>query len=167
MFCLYNDTPQWAIEKYGAFFCQLKPGDAVARRISECELPADVVCVQARNSHGAMDFANVASLENLMAYMRRFGREQKFFISCMEKEVSARLHVEFGGQIIELPGKNSRSMIDAVADMYLLSRGKEIVCTKGSTFAEVAWWLSVCNGLCPAKVTALSADYKQNGIVIV
>lgn len=32
-------------------------------------------------------------------------------------------------------------MIDATADLFLLSKGQVLVVSPGSTFGELAWWL--------------------------
>ena len=48
-------------------------------------------------------------------------------------------------------------MIDAVADMWLLGRGREMIASPGSTFSEVAWWWSGAR----IPVKHLSPEYNQ------
>ena len=57
--CLFEDTPQWALEKYRPFFHQLMPSGLVQARIDACPLPDDVVTVFIRNSGIVEDKANV------------------------------------------------------------------------------------------------------------
>lgn len=159
LFCAYNETPLWARELYGKFFASLQPSDEVRQRIDSCPIPDDVVCVQFRHSHGKGDTAGVAKLEKMYALMDAYGPEQRFFISCMEEDVSRDVHARYEGRVLELPNKRYRSMVDAVADMWLLGGGRELICQNGSTFPEVAWWWRGCK----AKVTKVIRDYYQLG----
>lgn len=154
---LCADAPKWFWEIYGAFFRQLKPSKAVQKRIDECPLPKDVVCVQIRNTIGKGDIAKVASPKAFIDIMRRYGRSQKFFISCMEPSISKKIHEVFGDQIIELPNKDYGSMVDAVADMWLLGHSKCLIGQKPSSFSEVAYWW----GLCGAEMIAVDYEYQQ------
>lgn len=156
LFMAYNDTPQWAIDLYGEFFKQLKPSQAVQKRIDSISLPDDVVCVMIRNSRRKGDSAGVSKPEKFFAAMRACGKA-KFFVSCMDKEMSDLVRSEFPGQILELPDKNYVSLVDATADMWLLGQGKELIVQNGSTFAEVGWWWRGCK----AKVTKIMKDYVQ------
>lgn len=157
--CLYNQTPQWALDLFCGFFAQLKPSSKVRARIGTCILPPNVVCVQIRNTKGMGDVALVASLETFFCQMEKYGSDQKFFVSCMSKEISKQVHARFGNRVIELPNKNYGSMIDAVADMWLLGSRSELICQFPSTFSEVAWWWH--GGM--SKVTAIPYEYRQSG----
>lgn len=155
--CLYNQTPMWACELFKDFFSQLKPSKKVADRIAACNLPEDVVCVQIRNTKGQGDIALVAPPERFIAKMRSYGPTQRFFVSCMNAEVSALVHAEFGDRAMELPNKNYKSMVDAVADLWLLGAGRELICQFPSSFGEIAWWWH--GGT--AQATALGYEYRQ------
>lgn len=158
IFCLYNATPAWAYKVYQPFFSQLQPSDEVKERLKGVVLPEDVVCVQIRNSFHKIDAPGVASIDSFIKEMNKSSARSKFFLSCMHKEISDKVRLVFGDRIIELPNKDYKSMVDAVADMWLLGSGKELICQKGSTFAEVAWWWRGCR----AKVTAIEREYYQN-----
>ena len=156
--CLYNDTPQWARGLFGGFFSQLKPSQRVADRICSCMLPNDVVCVQIRNTKGCGDAALVATPERFFEKMRTYDPRQKFFVSCMNAEMSALVRQEFGDRVIELPNKDYHSMVDAVADMWLLGAGRELICQFPSTFGEVAWWWHGGQ----AKAFGIKYEHRQN-----
>lgn len=151
-------SPDWAKCMYRGFFSQLYPTEAIRRRIQEVAMPDDVVCVQIRNSHTKGDASRVARPATFFDKMRTYGPVQKFYVSCMEPDISEQVHREFGEQVIELPNKNYRSMVDAVADMWLLGKGRELICQKHSTFAEIAcWW-----GGCQTKVIGVEPEYVQD-----
>ena len=160
LFCAYNDTPQWARELYGAFFENLEPSEKVRKRIRECNLGKDIVCVQFRQSIGrGGDTARVANVDRIFSVMDGYCDDQCFFISCMDRGISKMVHERFGDRIIELPNKDYLDMVDAVADMWLLGGGgKDLICQYGSSFSEVAWWWRGCH----ANVVKVPCDYRQN-----
>jgi hypothetical protein len=153
-FC-YEKTPEWAIKIYSDFFCKvLKPTDAVRQRMAEIQVGFDDVCVQVRNSVDQKDTKDVSELSTVIKYMKTFPANKRFFISTLNAAISKVIIDVFGDRVIELPNKQYRSMIDATADMYLLSKGEYLVVSPGSSFAEVAWWL----GGCCQKVVQLPAE---------
>lgn len=150
----YEQTPPHYLEAYRAFFARLKPSPAVRQRMATLALRPDDVCVQVRISLDEKDRANVPRLQSYLDAMAACPREARFFISTLGEPISAEFRRVFGERIIELPGKNYRSMIDATADMYLLSQGGTLIVSEGSTFGEVAWWL----GGCRQRVQELKAE---------
>ena len=60
----------------------------------------------------------------------------------MNAAISNAVKAEFGLRVLELPNKNYTSMIDSTSDLYLLGLGHTLIVSDGSTFGEVAWWLS-------------------------
>lgn len=154
---LCADSPEWFRVIYKDFFKQLEPSLAVRNRIAECTLPEDVICVQIRNTIGKGDIAKVASPATFVKIMRQYDKSQKFFISCIEPSISEMIHKEFGGQVIELPRKNYGSMVDAVADMWLLGHSHTLIAQKPSSFSEVAYWW----GGGKAKMIIVDYEYQQ------
>lgn len=138
---LYDQTPQPYLDRYLAFFSRVKPSPAVAARIAEVPVGRDDVCVQVRITVDEKDRANVPKVETYLRHMSAFPDNTRFFISTLDGSVSAAFREAFGDRILELPGKRYRSMIDATADMYLLSKGGTYIVSGASTFGEVAWWL--------------------------
>lgn len=138
---LYERTPEPYLSTYRAFFLRLKPSSAVRRRIEQVNVTREDVCVQVRNTVDEGDRANTPLLESYFERMRAFPDDTRFFISTLHESFTERFRAEFGGRIVELPNKDYRSMVDATADMYLLSMGHTLLPCAGSTFGEVAWWL--------------------------
>lgn len=152
----YNSIPLSLIKRYKPFFMQLKPSRAVHLRMTPKVLSTDV-CVHIRNSDIENDNKDVSDLEMIKVAMRIYGKKQRFFISAMNSKIYNEFKKEFGDQVFELHDKKYSSMVDAVADMYLLGIGKELIASPGSTFSEVAWWL----GGCKANVKMLEVAYQQ------
>jgi len=138
---LFADTPQPYLDRYLQFFARLKPSPAVAARLAAVQLRPQDVAVQVRISLDKNDAANVPRAETYLHHMRAFPADTRFFISTMDGAVSAIFRQAFGERVVELPGKQYRSMVDATADMYLLSQPGTLIASRGSTFGEVAWWL--------------------------
>ncbi|MFY9514101.1 MAG: hypothetical protein WAQ05_24315 [Rubrivivax sp.] len=138
---LYAATPQPYLDRYLAFFARVRPSAEVAARIAEVPVQADDVCVQVRITVDPKDRANVPRIESYLRRMQEFPAHTRFFISTLDGSVSAAFRAAFGNRILELPGKRYRSMVDATADMYLLSKGGTYIVSQGSTFGEVSWWL--------------------------
>lgn len=140
----YEQTPQPYFDDYKKFFAQLLPSAAVQARVDTLKLPARAVGIQLRISDDPMDAARFPTLEAYVAAMHAYGPAACFFVSGMNRTVTDALRAEFGDRILELPGKNYRSMVDATADLYLLAACEQLLVSDGSTFGEVAWWLGGC-----------------------
>ena len=57
------------------------------------------------------------------------------------EEIADKFKQKYGEQIITLPNKNYNSMIDAVAELYMLGKAAKAIYSSLSTFSELAWWL--------------------------
>lgn len=142
----FNAIPDLVCQKYTSFFRRLRPSLVVQRRIDQVALNENVICVHVRNPVMASDAKmHCAEIDWFIARMREFPDHRKFFISTMGRKFSQPLHSEFQDRIVELPNKDHQSMYDAVADMYLLGMGEELIVSSGSTFSEVSWWLGGCS----------------------
>ena len=145
-------------EYYRPFFANLMPSEEVWRRIRMMgELPEDIVTVQVRNTDSKADAKEVCSIETIFTVMDGYSVSQKFFISTMNQSISQKFHRRYGERVMELPHKNPKSLIDAVADMWLLGRGREMIVSPCSTFSEVAWWWSGAR----IPVKHLKSEYNQ------
>lgn len=153
----FNDIPNDICEFYRPFFLALKPSVKVQERIDSVKLPNHVVGVQIRNTGICSDKKDVCSLETIFAAMEKESPITVFFISAMNSEISAVFKKRFGQRIVELPEKVYTSMVDAVADMYLLGRCSKMIASPGSTFSEVAWWW----GGAQIPVVHLKAEFNQ------
>jgi hypothetical protein len=81
-------------------------------------------------------------LNNFFEVLDKYPTDEVFFLASCDENVSLSFRKRYGKRIIELENKDVRSSIDAVTELFLLSRGKELIASYGSTFSEVAWWLS-------------------------
>ena len=105
-------------------------------------LPQNIdYALQIRNNKDWNDFGRNESMESFFNELRKLPKGSKVYLSAMNKEVADEIKNNFGEMIIELPNKNYSSMIDATADMYMLSRAKYGIYSYGSTFSEFAFWL--------------------------
>ena len=159
---LFGDTPQPYLNRYLRFFARLRPSPAVAARVSAVQLRPQDVAVQVRITLDKNDAANVPRAETYLRHMRAFPADTRFFISAMDETVSAIFREVFGDRVVELPGKQYRSMIDATADMYLLSQPGTLLASGGSTFGEVAWWL----GGGRQAVVKIDAELVSAGVIV-
>ena len=153
----YRDMPDKLVYKYREFFSRLKPSAAVVQRLKEITITKEVVCVQVRNSKDKNDHARVPEIDSFITIMSTYPSDTRFFISAMDSGYAVAFIKVFGNRVFELPGKDYMSMVDAVADMYALSMGRELILSEGSTFPEISWWLGSCSQL----VSIVPASYKQ------
>lgn len=153
----FEDIPAPIIMKYRHFFDKLKPSKVVQERINEAVICEKDICLHVRNSTENNDAANVPLITSFFEIIKKYPTNTHFFLSAMDAGISKQFYEMFGNQIIELPNKNYSSMIDAVADMYLLGVGKELIVSSGSTFSEVAWWL----GGAKQKIIDVPISYRQ------
>ena len=153
----FNDIDEDIRAYFRPFFECLMPSEKVRRRIDEAAIPDDVVTVQVRNSGLSADAKDVCSIETFFAAMDRYAPDQFFFISTMNTSISKLFHEKYGERVLELPAKNPDSLIDAVADMWLLGHGREMIVSPKSTFSEVAWWW----GGAEIPVCHLKSEYNQ------
>ena len=148
----YNNIPKEIIDIYVPFFKAIRPSKQVLQRISTVKLNRNIVTVQVRNHHDYKKwFGGNEKLETFFRAMDKYPSNTLFFISAMSKEVASKFYERYPNRVFELPNKNYNSMIDAVADMYILGSTDETLCSYMSTFCEVGWWLNGAN----SKVTVI------------
>lgn len=153
----FNEIPEDIRNLYRPFFSALYPSSLVKERICSVELPSNIVGVQIRNTGIKADAKDVSSLQTIYAAMERESSDTLFFISAMNDEIASLFKARFQGRIIELPNKDYSSMVDAVADMWLLGHCAKMIASPGSTFSEVAWWW----GGAKIPVDHLKSEYNQ------
>lgn len=137
----FNKIPKEVIDIYTPIFSKIKPSYIVQKRIKEIQLPPNSVAIQIRN---ADDWKKEERNENISLFfdkMDKYSSDTVFFLSAMSKDIAKHFYNRYPGRIIELPNKNYSSMIDAVADMYIIGSTNEAIYSYGSTFSEVGWWL--------------------------
>ena len=141
---LYNKTPQKVIDIYKPYFSNLRPTETVSKIMETINITPDMVAVQIRDNKDWSFWGRGEYLQKFIDEMKKYPKETKFFLSAMNKNISDIVKKHFSNQIIEIPNKDYLSMYHAVADLFLLSIPMQALCSCGSTFYEVAWWLNGC-----------------------
>jgi len=140
-FGTFEKTAEPVKRVYRKIFANFKPSEAVAKRIAELDCPPDFASVQIRRNKDWAAYGWLDPVELYFEQMDTFPRETRFFLSTLNAETSAAVRERYGDRVFELPNKNHSSMVDAAADLFLLSRGNVGLYPFGSTFSEIAWWL--------------------------
>ena len=137
---MYQNTSHKDILSLAPLFQKIKPSKKVIERMES--LPQNIdYALQIRNNKDWDAFGRNENIELFFDELRKLPKDSKVYISAMSKEVSDEVKKHFGNMIIELPDKDYSSMIDAAADMYMLSRARNGIYSYGSTFSELAFWL--------------------------
>lgn len=155
----YATVSEELFNQYSKEFHKLKPSAKVIDRIKSVNLPEKFVALQVRNSKDWEKYGRNESLTSFFDAMDEFDKDTKFYLSSMDKETSEAFRERFGERIIELPDKNSASMIDAMADLYILSYSDNAIYSYGSTFGILAFWLS--ENMQKIKVIGSSRNWKE------
>lgn len=138
----YNNIPPEIIDIYTPYFRALEPSMQVKQRINQLNIPKNYVSVFFRNSDDWEKFFNANEpVESFFKIIDTFPSNTIFYLSTLSKETALPFYKRYPNRIIELPNKNYTSMIDTVADMYILGNSHTGIYSIGSTFSEVAWWL--------------------------
>jgi hypothetical protein len=138
----FNDIPKEILKIYVPIFEKIKPSKAVQERIDTVKLPQNTVAIQIRNAKDWDDMQRNEDISLFFYHMDKYPSDTVFYLSAMSKDIANYFYNRYSDRIIELPNKNYSSMIDAVADMYILGSTNEAIYSYGSTFAEVGWWLN-------------------------
>ncbi|MDR2860523.1 MAG: hypothetical protein LBV66_01660 [Elusimicrobiota bacterium] len=136
----YEKISDIVSQHYGHFFSSLKPSSKVLQRINSIKLPSEFLSLYIRNNYDWAKFSRESSLSEFADVLK--SNSLPVYLSCMNYETSLAFRKLYNGEIIELADKNYNSTIDAVADLYILSKGKNAVYSYGSTFCELAFYLS-------------------------
>lgn len=93
-------------------------------------------------------------------------KNSQFFISCANTETTKLFlkhhSIIYAPKTIETNltyrnlNRNKQAMVEAVIDMYILSKCREIIITPLSTFSECAWYLGKCS---PRLYNPISKTY--------
>ena len=158
----YNRIPKNIQSLYLPYFELLKPSSAVRQRMNDIKMPEKYVAVHIRLSKewATWNRGGYEQIPLFVKAMKKYPQDTLFFLASFDKYVSDTIKKAFPNRILELPNKDLESSIDAVAELYLLSGGTDLIATYGSSFSEVAWWLSRCS----QKVTVVGTrDAWKNG----
>ncbi len=151
----YQTIPEFARNIYLPFFDTLKPSQKVQKLIDSVSIPQNCVSVHIRHNSVWRQWKRWAEddLNQFIQKMEEYDSNTNFILACADQEIYNNIYRLFKGRIISLPNKQvtDKDNFQDVAELYLLSKGSELIATYGSTYSEVAWWLSGCN----QKVTVI------------
>lgn len=163
---LYEKVPQYFIDKYVPVFrrLKLKPDlQEVVNKITENWDKENMVGINIRSWLPPIENGSRSvwvDFEGFEREIQKLEPNQRFFFSSDNLQFNEYYKSKYPNQIITLPRKvgviandgfydDVQQTKEAFLEMYLLSQcKKKIVCSFGSTFSEVAWWM----GGCKAKV---------------
>lgn len=130
------------IKIYKELFKKIKPSKEVKKRMESICLPEKYVALQVRNAKDWDDYGRNENLDKFVEQIKSYPEDTIFFLSAMNRESADYIKNNVVHKILELPNKDFNSMFDACADLYILSNAQEGIYSYGSTFGELAWWLS-------------------------
>lgn len=129
-------------EIYRKIFSQLLPSEKINKRIQAISLPKSYIALQVRNAPDWNEYGRNENLDIFVEEINKYPEGTVFYLSSMNKETSDYIKEHTKYKIIELPEKDYKSMYDAISDLYIMSKAREGIYSYGSTFGELAWWLS-------------------------
>jgi hypothetical protein len=155
---LYENTPQYFIDKYLKVFNQLKINPEVEKSVSEFSSGwENVIGVHVRSWYCGRQ--NWHSNQTFVDEIEKLDSNSKIFLCTDNSNVSDYFIQKYGDRILKYPQNlyntpnlaesghnyNINDNINAFVDMLLLSKCSKIIGTFGSSFTECAWWFSGCN----------------------
>lgn len=138
----FNEIPESVRKIFRPYFELLKPSDAVEKRIRQMDnLPRNYISVQIRNNPDWQKFGRNEDINKFFEALDSYPKDSIFYISAMQKEIFDMMSEKYKGRVVGLVDKKYDSMTDALAELYLLSQGKEMLLSYGSAFTMLGWWL--------------------------
>ena len=137
-----NNLSSDVVNKFKKYFQMLEPSDKVKERINSLSLPENYTALQVRNAPDWDDYGRNENLQLFLDEIKTFPKDTIFYLSAMNKDISDFIKNNSDYKICELIEKNYKSMYDAIADLYIMSKAVSGIYSYGSTFGELAWWLA-------------------------
>ena len=158
---LYNDTPQYFIDKYLPVWQKLRIRPEIQTIIDEFTKDwnkDDMVGIHVRTNLPPVDDGSRSvwmDYEGFEKEIEKYPSTQKFFLATDHEPIVAHYKSRYPGQIITFPRNdivrhdnhtdNVSQTISAFLDMYLLSQCyKKLILTWGTSFSECSWWFGGC-----------------------
>ena len=140
----YNKLNINTFLKYQKTFQYLKPAEQLEEKINKNIPKEKFTALQIRNNSDWEDFGRNTDLNLFIKELNKSVETKNFFLSSMNKETSDKLKNRISEKIkiFELENKNYKSMQDAVCDLYIMAKAYNAIYSFGSTFGELAFWLS-------------------------
>ena len=140
----YNSIKPKIFFKYQKTFQCLKPKAELVEKINQNMPKKMFTAVQIRNNPDWEDFGRNEDLNLFASEMKKANKNEIFYLSVMNEKISNDIKSKCNNdnQIFELKNKNYQSMKDAVCDLFIMSKARNAIYSFGSTFGELAFWLS-------------------------
>ena len=158
---LYNDTPQYFIDKYVPIFQSLKIKPNIKNIIDDFTKNWDkdnMIGLHIRTSLPPVDSGRNMPWIDFDGFEReilKYPKTQKFFLASDNSQIISDYVSKYPDQIITYPKQDIvrndahfddlNQTIDGFVEMYLLSQCfKKLIVTFSSTYSECAWWFGDC-----------------------
>tara|TARA_S200000501_G_scaffold326035_1_gene324287 strand:- start:733 stop:1641 length:909 start_codon:yes stop_codon:yes gene_type:complete len=161
---LYNDTPQYFIDKYVPYWQSLNINPEIRKSVDAFTKDWDkenMIGIHIRTNYPPVDDGTRSvwvDFEGFEREVQMYSPSQKFFLASDHEPIIDYYKNKYPNQIITYPKQdivrhdsvdNIQQSVDSFMDMYLLSQCyKKLILTFGTTFSECSWWF----GECKAKV---------------
>lgn len=161
---LYNDTPQYFIDKYVPYWQSLNINPEIRKSVDAFTKDWDkdnMIGIHIRTNYPPVDDGTRSvwvDFEGFEREVQMYSPSQKFFLASDHEPIIDYYKNKYPNQIITYPRQdivrhdsvdNIQQSVDSFMDMYLLSQCyKKLILTFGTTFSECSWWF----GECKAKV---------------
>ncbi len=157
---LYNDTPQYFIDKYLPIWNSLNINPEIKKYIDDFTREWDkdnMIGIHIRTNYPPVDDGSRSvwvDFEGFERQVQMYSSSQKFFLASDWKPAIDYYTLKYPNQIITHPKNdivrhdsvdNFQQSADSFIDMYLLSQCyKKQIFTFGTTFSECSWWFGGC-----------------------
>ena len=158
---LYNDTPQYFIDKYLPIWQKLIIKPEIKKIIDDFTKDwdkDDMVGVHVRTNFPPVDDGSRSvwvDFDGFEKEIEKYPSTQKFFLATDHEPIIQRYNSKYPGQMITFPkndivrhdahSDNIDQTITAFIDMYLLSQCyKKLILTWATSFSECSWWFGGC-----------------------
>ena len=158
---LYNDTPQYFIDKYVPIWKKLKINPDIKEYIDDFTKKwdkDDMVGIHLRTNFPPVDDGTRSVWVDFNGFekeVQKYSSSQKFFLASDWQPAIDYYTLKYPNQIITHPKNdivrhdahidNFQQSADSFIDMYLLSQCfKKQIFTFGTTFSECSWWFGGC-----------------------
>ena len=158
---LYNDTPQYFIDKYLPIWNSLNINPEIKKYIDDFTREwdkDDMIGIHIRTNYPPVDDGSRSvwvDFEGFERQVQMYSSSQKFFLASDHEPIIEYYKKKYPNQIITHPrndivrhdahADNLQQTVDSFIDMYLLSQCyKKQIFTFGTTFSECSWWFGEC-----------------------
>lgn len=177
---LYNDTPQYFIDKYVPYWQSLNINPEIRKSVDAFTKDWDkknMIGIHIRTNYPPVDDGTRSvwvDFEGFEREVQMYSPSQKFFLASDHEPIIDYYKNKYPNQIITYPKQdivrhdsvdNIQQSVDSFMDMYLLSQCyKKLILTFGTTFSECSWWFGECKAevVMPTFWNKVPKDFYNN-----